>query len=259
MTDFHKGTLAGRVALVTGSASGMGAATAILFARAGARVVVSDIDKAAGMRTAGSIRAAGGDAVFVGADVSNEPELAALIGEIATRYGRLDCAVNNAARRPDSRPIAEADLAEFDNVIAINLRSVLICMKYQFRQFLAQGGGGAIVNIGSVSSERARPDNAAYVASKHGVIGLTRTAALEGARHGIRANAVLPGAIDTPMLQASLASSGARAEDVAPRFSLTGRFGRPEEVAQASLWLCSDAASYVTGQSLAVDGGYLGR
>jgi glucose 1-dehydrogenase len=237
----------------------MGAATAILFAQSGARVVVSDIDEDAGSQTVETIRESGGEATFVRVDVSSEEEVAALLSQTVARFGRLDCAVNNAARRPDSRPIADADLAEFDSVVAINLRSVLICMKYQFRQFLAQGPGGAIVNIGSVSSVRARPDNAAYVASKHGVIGLTKTAALEGAPHGIRANAVLPGAIDTPMLQASLAARGALAEEVAPGFSLLGRFGRPDEVAQASLWLCSDAASYVTGQSLAVDGGYLGR
>jgi len=253
------GSLDGRVAIITGAGSGMGAATARLFGRAGAQVILSDIDQAGGHAVAASIAEAGGTATFVRCDVSREDDVAQLVAATVERFGRLDCAVNNAAIHPDERPIVDADLAMFDRQMAVNLRSILLCMKYQFRQFLAQRSPGSIVNIGSVSSQRARPNNAGYVAAKHGMIGLTRTGALEGAPDQIRVNAVLPGAIETPMLQESLRKRNVTAADIAPNFSLLGRLGRPEEVAEASLWLCSDMSSYVTGQLIAVDGGYLGR
>ena len=150
-------------------------------------------------------------------------------------------------------------MAMFDKVLSVDLRSVMLCMKYEIRQMLAQQSSGSIVNVGSVSSVRPQPNNAAYVAAKHGVIGLTKTGSLEYAPQGIRVNAVLPGAIDTPMLRGALETSGFTEADFAPALSLFGRFGRPEEVAEASAWLCSDAASYETGHSLAVEGGYLTR
>jgi NAD(P)-dependent dehydrogenase (short-subunit alcohol dehydrogenase family) len=175
------------------------------------------------------------------------------------RYGRLDCAVNNAAITPDTHPIAELDEQEFDRIIAVDLRGVALCLKYEIGQMLAQGGGGAIVNIGSVSSFRPQPDNAAYVAAKHGVVGLTKVASLENAPHGIRVNTVCPGAIDTPMVRGALETVGMTEAECAPIISLLGRFGRPEEVAQASLWLCSEESSYVTGAALAVDAGYRSR
>lgn len=252
-------SLTGKVAIVTGAGMGMGAATARLLAARGAQVTVSDIDAAAAESTAAAIRAEGGTAAVVLCDVTDEAQVAALVARTVEAFGRLDCAVNNAAITPDVLPIAEADMAVFDKVLNVDLRSVMLCMKYEIRQFLAQGSGGSIVNIGSVSSVRPQPHNAAYVAAKHGVIGLTKTGSLEYAPQGIRVNAVLPGAIDTPMLRGALDASGFSEEEFAPALSLFGRFGKPEEVAEASAWLCSDAASYVTGHSLAVEGGYLTR
>lgn len=251
--------LDGKVAIVTGAGKGMGAATAKVFAGYGARVLVSDIDVASGEAVVEEILAAGGTAHFVQCDVGEEAAVRDLVAATVARFGRLDCAVNNAAITPDSLPIAEADMDFWDRVIRIDLRSVMLCMKYQIRQFLAQNGGGAIVNVGSVSSKRPRPGNSAYVAAKHGVIGLTKTGSVEYAAKGIRVNAVLPGAIDTPMLRASMERNGRSEAELAPSLSLFGRFGRPDEVAEASAWLCSDAASYVTGHSLAVEAGYLTR
>jgi NAD(P)-dependent dehydrogenase (short-subunit alcohol dehydrogenase family) len=252
-------SLSGKVAIVTGAGMGMGAATARVFAARGARVIVSDINVPAAQETAAAIRAAGGEAHVVECDVAEEDQVAALVAETVATYGRLDCAVNNAAITPDVLPIAEADMAVWDRVIRVDLRSVMLCMKYEIRQFLVQGSKGAIVNVGSVSSVRPQPANSAYVAAKHGVIGLTKTGSLEYAGQGIRVNAVLPGAIDTPMLRHALVQNNFTEEEFAPALSLFNRFGKPEEVAEASAWLCSDAASYVTGHSLAVEGGYLTR
>lgn len=251
--------LAGKIAIVTGAGMGMGAATARLLAARGASVVVSDFNEAAGRETVAAIREAGGTADFVLCDVTDEAQVAALVSQTVALFGRLDCAVNNAAITPDILPIAEADMAVFDKVLNVDLRSVMLCMKYEIRQFLAQESAGSIVNVGSVSSVRPQPNNAAYVAAKHGVIGLTKTGSIEYAPKGIRVNAVLPGAIDTPMLRGALETTGFTEADFAPALSLFGRFGKPEEVAEASAWLCSDASSYVTGHSLAVEGGYLTR
>ena len=252
--------LEGRVAIVTGAGMGMGAATARLFAAKGARVMLCDIDPAGGNAVAEAIRGNGGTAAFVQADVSREDEVAAMVAHTVEVYGRLDCAVNNAAVAPDDKPIAEADMAQFDRVIAVDLKGVLLCMKYQIRQMLAQSDGrGAIVNIGSTSSVKPRPNNAAYVAAKHAVIGLTKSGAIEYADRGIRVNAVMPGAIDTPMIRRSLERLGRTEAEVAADLTLLGRLGKPEEVAEASLWLCSDAASFVTGHALAVDAGFLIR
>ncbi len=251
--------LTGKVAIVTGAGVGMGAATARLLAARGAKVVVSDINADTAAATVSAIKAEGGAAHAVRTDVSDEAQVAALVAETVATFGRLDCAVNNAAITPDNLPIHEADMAVFDKVLNVDLRSVMLCMKYEIRQILAQGSPGSIVNIGSVSSFRPQPNNAAYVAAKHGVIGLTKTGSLEYAGRGIRVNAVLPGAIDTPMLRGALEATGNTEADFAPALSLFNRFGKPEEVAEASAWLCSDAASYVTGHSLAVEGGYLTR
>jgi len=249
----------GKVAIVTGAGMGMGAATARLLAARGAKVIVSDINEAAAADTLETILSAGGSAALVVCDVTDEAQVEALVARTVENFGRLDCAVNNAAITPDILPIAEADMAVFDKVLNVDLRSVMLCMKYEIRQFLAQNSQGSIVNVGSVSSFRPQPNNAAYVAAKHGVIGLTKTGSLEYAPRGIRVNAVLPGAIDTPMLRGALETNGFTEEEFAPALSLFGRFGRPEEVGEASVWLCSDAASYVTGHSLAVEGGYLTR
>ena len=254
-----KNRLDGKVVIVTGAGMGMGAATAQVCAGYGAKVIVSDINEAASNETAESIRAAGGTAHVVLCNVADEKQVIALIEETVATYGRLDCAVNNAAITPDTLPIAEADMAVWDRVIDVDLRSVMLCMKYEIRQMLAQGGGGSIVNVGSVSSFRPQPANSAYVAAKHGVIGLTKTGSLEYAGQGIRVNAVLPGAINTPMFRRALEANGFEESDFAAALSLFNRIGKPEEVGEASAWLCSDASSYVTGHSLAVEAGYLTR
>lgn len=251
--------LDGKVALVTGGGMGMGAATARVMAGYGARVMVADRNMEAARETVQSILDVGGTAAAQLCDVAEEDQVAEMVAACVATFGRLDCAVNNAAIAPDLLPIAEADMEVWDRVIRVNLRSVMLCMKYEIRQMLAQGGAGALVNIASVSSVRPLPGNSAYVAAKHGVIGLTKTGSVEYAPKGIRVNAVMPGAIDTPMLRQSLADTGYTEADFAPALSLFGRFGRPEEVAEASAWLCSDAASYVTGHALGVEAGYLTR
>ena len=237
----------------------MGAATAKLFAEHGAKVVVSDINEETGQQVVDEIVAAGGTASFCRTDVASAADVAAMVQAAVDRYGRLDCAVNNAAITPDSHPVVDLDEAEFDAVIEVDLKGVALCMQAELRQFHAQGDGGAIVNIGSVSSVRPQPNNVAYTAAKHAVLGMTKVASLENAPDGVRVNAVCPGAIDTPMLRGALETMGATEEEFAPALSLLGRFGQPSEVAEANVWLCSDAASYITGASLMVDAGYTSR
>ena len=253
------GLLEGRTAIVTGAGSGMGAATARLFAAEGANVVVAEIDEAGGTAVVEEIGAAGGTAIFHRVDVSSSAEVEGLVKAAVDAFGRLDCAVNNAAVAPDTRPLAEHDEEHFDRVIAVDLKGVALCLKHELRQLLAQGDGGSIVNISSVNGVRPQPNSGAYTAAKHGVIGLTKVASLENAPRGIRVNVVCPGAIDTPMLRGALGRRNADAEAFASTLSLLGRFGDPAEVAEASLWLCSDRSSYVTGVTLPVDAGYLAR
>lgn len=251
--------LEGTVAIVTGAASGMGAATARLFGAEGAKVIVGDIAVDAGEAVVAEIESAGGTASFCRADVSSSADVAALVAAAVERYGRLDCAVNNAAIAPDTHPVGGLDEAEFDRIVAVDLKGVALCLKHEIAQLVAQGGGGAIVNIGSVNSFRPQPNSAAYTAAKHGVIGLTKVASLEYGSHRVRVNAVCPGAVDTPMLRGALTRRSADIESYVPRMSLLGRLGEPEDIAKASLWLCSDRASFVTGAVLAVDAGYLSR
>lgn len=254
--------LSGKVAIVTGAALGMGAATARLFAEAGARVVVADLNEAEGLAVVAAIEQAGGEAMFQRTDVALGGEVERMVAAAVARFGRLDVLVNNAAVTPDTRPLAEMDESEFDRVIAVNLKGVALCLKHALAQMIRQGQGGSIINIASVSAFRPQPSNGAYVAAKHGVIGLTKVAALENGGHGIRVNAVAPGAIDTPMLRNALAGL-CPTEDERTAFksalSLLGRFGDAREVAQASLWLASDLASYVTGTTINVDAGYANR
>jgi glucose 1-dehydrogenase len=253
------GLLDGKVAIVTGAAEGMGEATARLFAAAGAQVLAADVKADVLEASVDRIASAGGTASSCVADVSKAADVEAMVRAAVERYGRIDCAVNNAGVSPDNDPIAELNESEWDRVMNVNLKGVALCLKYELTQMLKQGTGGAIVNVASVSGFRPQPNNAAYNASKHGVLGLTKTASLENAPLGIRVNSIAPGAIDTPMIQRALVATGLTEADFAPVISLFNRFGRPEEAAQASLWLCSDLASYVTGANLAVDAGYTSR
>lgn len=249
----------GDVAFVTGASGGMGRACVIAFAAAGAKVVCCDLNDDGGNETVALAAAAGGEAVYVKADVSVGAQLAAAVEEAVQRFGGLDCAVNAAAIETETSLLHEASEESFDRMIAVNLRGVFVSMQHELRAMLSTGRGGTVVNIASTNAFRPQPHQASYTAAKHGVIGLTRAAALDYAPLGIRVNAICPGGIDTPMLQNAIARRGRDPQDVIDRLSLLGRFGTPEEIAQAALWLCSDASSYTVGHALAVDAGYLAR
>ncbi len=251
--------LQGKVTIVTGAAMGMGEATARLFAQAGAKVVVADFNEEKGRAVADDIVANDGDAFFVRVDVSKSAEVERMVAATVEKYGRLDGAVNNAAITPDDKNVADFDEDYWDRLMAVDLKGTALSMKYEIRQLLAQGGGGSIVNISSVSGFRPQPQNIAYVAAKHGVVGMTKVAALEYGAENIRVNSVAPGAIDTPMLRNALDQFGFTEADYAPQLSLLNRFGKPDEIAQASLWLLSDQSSYVTGTTIHADAGYTAR
>ena len=243
----------GQVALVTGAAMGMGLATARAFAQSGASVVLADRDGERAAQEAARVIAEGGTAIGVVCDVSDETQVAALVERTVAEYGRLDMAFNNAGVMAKIAPTADATSEEFDRVMGINLRGVWSCMKYELQQMQRQGSG-AIVNNASVGALTGNPGIGAYIASKHGVVGLTRTAGLENAKQGIRVNAVNPGTIDTQIARDVVGGNEqafAELEKGAP----IGRAGRPEEIASAVLWLCSPGASYVIGEALTVDGG----
>ncbi len=248
-----------KVAIVTGAAMGMGKATAILFAKAGAKVVVADINEEKGQETVAEIKESGGEAHFVQTNIADTNDIQALVQATVSTYGRLDIAVNNAAITPDNKPVAEFDEAYWDKLMSIDLKGVALCMKYQIQQFLKQGDGGSIINISSVSGFRPQPNNIAYVAAKHGVVGMTKVAALEYGDKQIRVNSVAPGAIDTPMLRGALEEHGLNEAEYAPQLSLLGRFGKDREVAEATLWLASDQSSYITGTTIHADAGYTSR
>lgn len=249
----------GKVALVTGAASGMGRAIAMAFAAEGAKVVAADVNAAGGAETVALIAAAGGTAGFVATDVSDADAVAAVVRHAVDTYGGLDCAVNAAAIEGEAVGVADLDDDVFDRIQQINVRGVFLCLKHEVRAMLAAGTGGAIVNIGSTNSYRPQPHQTAYTASKHAVLGLTKAAAIDYARHGIRINAICPGSIDTPMLRNAMDKRGSVEADVVSRLSLIGRFGTVDEIAKAALWLCSDDASFTIGHALAVDAGYLAR
>lgn len=251
--------LEGKVAIVTGAAMGMGRETAILFAEAKAKVVIADFNEEKGQAVAEEIKAAGGEASFVKVDISNSEAVQAMVKFAIDTYGKLDVAVNNAALTPDDKPAHDFDEDYWNRLIGVDLTGTALCLKYELKQMREQGQGGSIINISSVSGFRPQPDNIAYVAAKHGVVGITKVAALENGPLNIRVNSVAPGAIDTPMLRGALAQFGLNEEEYAPQLSLLNRFGQPREIAQASLWLASDASSYVTGTTIHADAGYTSR
>ena len=251
------GRLDNKIALVTGAGSGIGRATALVFAREGAKVVVADIVVEGGQETVQQIEAAGGEAIFVKADVSQAADVEALIAKTVETYGRLDCAFNNAGIEGSVKPTIDCTEEEFDRTIAVNLTGVWLCMKYEIQQMLSQGGG-TIVNTASAAGLVGFPGLPDYVASKHGVVGLTKTAALEYAKSGIRVNAVCPGVIQTPMVERG-AQLSPGFDELAVSMEPVGRFGQPAEVGEAVVWLCSDAASFVTGIPMQVDGGLVAQ
>src|SRR5437762_54999 len=244
----------GQVALVTGASSGMGLATARAFAEAGAAVVLADINEGALRTATDALNSAGHQAMGVTCDVSDEAQVATMVERARARFGRLDMAFNNAGIQVPPSDAADETAEHFDRVNAINLRGVWTCMKHELRQMRAQGSG-AIVNCSSLGGLVGLPGRAAYHASKHGVIGLTKSAALEYAPRGIRVNAICPGTIDTPMVSDML-STGDLDMTEALRNQPIGRLGRVDEIAAAVLWLCSPGASFVVGVALPVDGGY---
>lgn len=247
--------LIGKVALVTGAGSGIGRASAIAFARRGAKVVVADVAAEAGEETVALARAENTDALFVRADVSQRADVEQMVRAAVETYGRLDFAHNNAGVSGPQAPVAEYSEETWDRVIAINLKGVWLCMKYELQQMVRQGGG-TIVNTSSVAGLKGSQGVSAYVASKHGIVGLTRAAALEYARANIRVNAVAPGTIHTAMID-RFAGGDERVLQQFAESEPVGRLGTPEEVAEAVVWLCSDSSSFVTGAVLSVDGGRL--
>jgi NAD(P)-dependent dehydrogenase (short-subunit alcohol dehydrogenase family) len=242
-----------RVALVTGGASGIGRASALAFAAAGARVAVSDIDVDGGAGTVAEIEGRGGEAVFVPADVTEDSQVEALVAGVVARFGRLDWALNNAGTTGAGGYTADYSVEDWTRTLTLNLTSVFLCLRREIPVMLA-GGGGSIVNMASGAGLQGFAGLPAYVASKHGVVGLTRAAALEYCSQGVRINAVCPGSTRTPMLEGFMGGDP-KIEKMMTRSVPLGRLGRPDEIAEAVVWLCSDAASFVVGHALAVDGG----
>jgi NAD(P)-dependent dehydrogenase (short-subunit alcohol dehydrogenase family) len=250
----------GKVAIVTGGSAGIGRATALAFAARGARVVVADVEEEGGRETVEMVERDGGEAVFVATDVSSPDDVARMVATAKERFGRLDIAFNNAGIEGDLAPLVEYSLDTWNRIVGINLTGVWLCMKHEIPLMLETGGGSIVNNasiLGTVGMATAGP----YTATKHGVIGLTRVAALENAEKGIRVNAVCPGFIETPMVMERGVHAGENQEvyDDLVELHPVGRLGKSEEIADAVVWLCSDGASFMAGHPLIVDGGYVAR
>jgi NAD(P)-dependent dehydrogenase (short-subunit alcohol dehydrogenase family) len=245
----------GKVVIVTGGTSGIGREAAVLFAKQGAKVVVAGRREVEGEETMALIRAEGGEGMFVKTDVAKTGDVQALAKKTVEKFGSLDIAFNNAGIEGAWIPIVDQSEDDWDSTININLKGVWLCLKYEIRQMLKQGTGGAICNMSSVAGWMGSAGAATYCASKHGVIGLTKSAALETARQGIRVNAVCPAVIETPMGERIFGAPEMR--KYALGLHPIGRFGTPMEIAEAVVWMCSDKASFMTGQSLILDGGLL--
>jgi NAD(P)-dependent dehydrogenase (short-subunit alcohol dehydrogenase family) len=248
--------LRGEVVLVTGGGSGIGWAACKAFARAGARLVVSDIDEGAGIRVVERLKGCGRDAIFVGADVSKAAEVEHLVDAAVSAYGCLDIAFNNAGIEGDLAPTADYTDEGWDRVIAVNLTGVRHCMKYEIKEMLKHHGG-AIVNNASILGVVGFANASAYTAAKHGVLGLTKAAALEYASSGIRINAVCPAFIETPMLARAGLTTDAAKRAAIEKLHPMGRLGQADEIAAAAVWLCTPDASFITGHPLLIDGGYV--
>lgn len=257
MTSPKSNELADRVAVVTGAASGIGRATALAFARQGARVVVADLQSELGAQTAQLIEAEGGRSFFQRCDVSQAADVRALFKKTSEIYGRLDFAFNNAGIEGTQAPTSDVREQDWDRVLSVNLKSVWLCMKEEI-PLMQKTGGGSIVNCSSIAGVIGFPGIAPYVASKHAVLGLTKTAALECAKQNIRVNTICPGVIETPMIDRFTHGDGKAHEQLIAGAPM-GRSGRPEEIASAVLWLCSPGASYMTGQSMVIDGGWVAQ
>ncbi|MGF1482602.1 MAG: SDR family oxidoreductase [Cyanophyceae cyanobacterium] len=246
--------LENKVALVTGATSGIGKATALALGKAGAQVVFSGRREQEGEDTANLIRQAGAECLFVRSDVASEEDVKTLVQKTVETYGSLDCAFNNAGIEPPAKPLHEQTVEDFDKLMSVNVRGLFLCMKYELQQMLAQGSG-VIVNNSSMGGLIGFSGLSPYIASKHAVMGLTRSAALDYAKQGIRINAVNPGIINTAMIDRTVENAGSTASDFASGIPM-GRMGQPEEIAQTVVFLCSNAASYITGQAMVVDGGF---
>jgi NAD(P)-dependent dehydrogenase (short-subunit alcohol dehydrogenase family) len=250
-------SMQGRVAVVTGGSAGIGRATALAFGREGAGVVVADVDDQRGEQVAAEVAALGVDALFVHADVSQPDDVANLFRSATDRFGRLDFAFNNAGIEGISAPTADCTIENWDRTIAVNLTGVFLCMREELPRML-ETGGGVIVNNSSVAGLVGFAGIPAYTASKHGILGLTKTAALDYATRGVRVNAVCPGVIETEMITRFTHGDAAAAEQLL-QTEPVGRLGAPTDIADAVVWLCSDGARFVTGHALAVDGGFVAR
>lgn len=249
-------SLSGKVAIVTGGSSGIGKATAIAFAREDAKVVVASRREKEGIETVKQMRSAGSEGLFIKTDVSKETDVSAMVEKTIATYGHLDYAFNNAGIEQIPTPFVEQIEETFDQIMDINVKGVWLCMKHQIPQML-KNGGGAIVNMSSIGGIIGGAGVPIYVASKHAVLGLTKSVALEYAKEGIRINAVCPGAIETDLFDRFADNPEMRQRMMA--MHLIGRVGKPEEIAEAVVWLCSDKASFVTSQSLPLDGGYVAQ